>query len=143
MKTVVLLINLGTPDSPKTSDVRRYLSEFLNDSRVIDLPWLRRKLLVNLIIVPFRSPKSASLYRELWTPEGSPLLINTEKLKGALQLNLEDNYEVEMAMRYGKPGLKKVLLGLKEKQPQRIILVHYTLNTLLPQQVQQLRWRLG
>lgn len=123
MKTVVLLINLGTPDSPKTSDVRRYLSEFLNDSRVIDLPWLWRKLLVNLIIVPFRSPKSAGLYRELWTPEGSPLLINTKKLKDALQLNLGDNYAVEMAMRYGKPGLKKVLLRLKEKQPQRIILV--------------------
>ena len=52
-KTAVLLIQLGTPDSPKTSDVRRYLGEFLNDPRVIDLPWLARKLLVNGIIVPF------------------------------------------------------------------------------------------
>lgn len=123
MKTLILIINLGTPDSPKTNDVRRYLSEFLNDKRVIDLPWLWRKLLVNLIIVPFRSPKSARLYKELWTPEGSPLLINTEKLKSALQIVLGDNYEVEMAMRYGKPSLKKVLNKLNDKQPQRIIIV--------------------
>ena len=65
-KTGVLLVQLGTPDSPKTSDVRRYLSEFLNDPRVIDLPWLGRKLLVNGIIVPFRAPKSAKIYKDLW-----------------------------------------------------------------------------
>ena len=63
-KTGVLLIQLGTPDSPSTKDVRRYLSEFLNDPRVIDLPWLGRKLLVNGIIVPFRAPKSAKIYKE-------------------------------------------------------------------------------
>lgn len=65
-KTGVLLIQLGTPDSPKLKDVRRYLSEFLNDERVIDIPWLPRKLLVNGIIVPFRAPKSAKIYKELW-----------------------------------------------------------------------------
>ena len=65
-KTAVLLVQLGTPDSPKTSDVRRYLAEFLNDPRVIDLPWLARKLLVNGIIVPFRAPKSAKIYKALW-----------------------------------------------------------------------------
>ena len=65
-KIGVLLIQLGTPDSPKTNDVRRYLSEFLNDPRVIDLPWLGRKLLVNGIIVPFRAPKSAKIYKQLW-----------------------------------------------------------------------------
>ena len=64
-KTGILLIQLGTPNSPKTSDVRTYLSEFLNDPRVIDLPWLARKLLVNGIIVPFRAPKSAKIYKEL------------------------------------------------------------------------------
>ena len=63
-KTGVLLIQLGTPDSPKTKDVRRYLSEFLNDERVIDIHWLPRKLLVNgIIIVPFRAPKSAKIYK--------------------------------------------------------------------------------
>ena len=60
-KTGVLLLQLGTPDSPKTSDVRRYLTEFLNDPRVIDIPWLLRKILVNGIIVPFRAPKSAKI----------------------------------------------------------------------------------
>ena len=82
-KTAVLLIQLGTPDSPKTSDVRRYLGEFLNDPRVIDLPWLARKLLVNGIIVPFRAPKSAKIYKELWKlGEGqSPLLVHLRPSK--------------------------------------------------------------
>jgi len=123
MKTAVLLINLGTPDSPKTADVRKYLSAFLNDSRVIDLPWMGRKLLVNLIIVPFRSPKSAALYKELWTPTGSPLSINTINIRNALRKELSDSYVVEMAMRYGKPALKNMLGKLEKQQPERIILV--------------------
>ena len=65
-KTGVLLIQLGTPDSPRVSDVRSYLSEFLNDPRVIDIPFLLRTILVNCIIVPFRAPKSAKVYKELW-----------------------------------------------------------------------------
>jgi ferrochelatase len=75
-KTAVLLINLGTPDSPSVGDVRKYLFQFLNDPRVIDIPWLLRTILVNLIIVPFRAPKSAKIYQELWTKDGSPLLIH-------------------------------------------------------------------
>ena len=66
-KTGVLLIQLGTPDSPSVSDVRSYLSEFLNDPRVIDIPALLRTILVNGVIVPFRAPKSAKIYKELWT----------------------------------------------------------------------------
>ena len=69
-KTALLLIQLGTPDSPSTKDVRRYLREFLNDPRVIDLPWLARKILVNGVIVPFRAPKSAKIYQELWQKSG-------------------------------------------------------------------------
>ncbi|MCH2223897.1 MAG: ferrochelatase, partial [Crocinitomicaceae bacterium] len=86
-KTGVLLIQLGTPDSPKTKDVRRYLSEFLNDPRVIDLPWLGRKLLVNGIIVPFRAPKSAKIYKELWEFGNgvSPLITHTENVRSKLQ----------------------------------------------------------
>src|SRR3989337_2932661 len=79
--TGVLLINLGTPDSPKTSDVRKYLSQFLNDPRVIDINPIGRFLLVNGIIVPFRAPKSAKLYEKIWTEVGSPLLIHGKKLK--------------------------------------------------------------
>lgn len=123
MKTVVLLMNLGSPDSPNPEDVRKYLSEFLHDSRVIDLPWLFRKLLVKLIIVPFRSFKSARLYRNIWTPQGSPLVINTQKLSVALQNKLGEEYRVEMAMRYGNPGLKDQLVQLEKQHPERIILV--------------------
>ena len=74
MKKAVLLINLGTPDSPTVPAVGEYLKEFLNDSRVIDFPYLKRKLLVNGIIVPFRKRSSTKIYKELWTEKGSPLL---------------------------------------------------------------------
>ncbi len=81
-KTGVLVINLGTPDSPKTRDVRKYLTEFLNDPRVIDIPTILRLMLVNLIIVPFRAPKSAKIYKELFDLNGgkSPLLIHGDAL---------------------------------------------------------------
>lgn len=108
-QTAVVLINVGTPDSPSVNDVRKYLFEFLNDPRVIDLPWLSRKLLVNLIIVPFRAPKSAKLYRLLWTENGSPLLNVSESVTGKLQVRLGSDYRVFLAMRYGKPDLGKVL----------------------------------
>ncbi len=74
-KTCVLLVNLGTPNSTSVKDVRKYLYEFLNDPRVIDIPAIARFFLVNLIIVPFRAPKSAKIYKELWTKDGSPITI--------------------------------------------------------------------
>ena len=120
-KKVVLLINLGTPDKPTTSAVRRYLTEFLNDPRVIDIPWLFRKMLVNLIIVPFRSPKSAKIYKELWTENGSPLLLHGEDLKAKLQDKLGNDYQVELAMRYQNPHLKHVLEKIRKSVPQEII----------------------
>ena len=79
-KTTVLLLNLGTPDSPSVRDVRSYLSQFLNDPRVIDIPYLLRKILVNLIIVPFRAPKSAKIYKALWTDQGSPTIVYGESV---------------------------------------------------------------
>ena len=94
-KKAVLLVNLGTPDSPKTSDVRSYLFQFLNDKRVIDIPWLLRKILVNGIIVPFRAPKSAKVYKELWTDEGSPIVFHTHKLTQKLRESLGEDYHVE------------------------------------------------
>ncbi len=111
-KTCVLLLQLGTPDSPKTSDVRRYLSEFLNDERVIDVPWLLRKILVNGVIVPFRAPKSAKIYKELWEIGNgqSPLLTHSLNVKEKLQHHF-DNTEItiEMAMRYQNPSMDSVL----------------------------------
>jgi|ERR1035438_1008319 ferrochelatase len=121
--TGVLLIQLGTPDSPSVSDVRKYLSEFLNDPRVIDIPYLLRKFLVNVIIVPFRAPKSAKLYEQLWTEKGSPLLFYSESLKEKLQAALGSNFEVELAMRYQSPSMDSVLERMHKKGYERIIIL--------------------
>ena len=123
MKTGVLIINLGTPDSPKVSDVRKYLSQFLNDPRVIDINPIARFLLVNGIIVPFRSSKSAKLYKEIWTTEGSPLLVNSVKLKKALQKSLGYTYIVELGMRYQSPSIYLALNKLREEKVEKIIII--------------------
>lgn len=122
-KIGVLLINLGTPDSPSVGDVRSYLSQFLNDPRVIDIPWLLRKILVNLIIVPFRAPKSAKIYKKLWTPNGSPLLYYSVKVKELLQQELGNEYDVHLAMRYKNPSIPDVMEEMKKNNYGRIIVV--------------------
>jgi ferrochelatase len=120
-KTCVLLVNLGTPDSPSVKDVRKYLFEFLNDPRVIDIPAIARFFLVNFIIVPFRAPKSAIIYKQLWTDKGSPILIYGESVKEKLQQSLEKNFDVELAMRYRKPSLESVLERMQKKNYEKII----------------------
>ena len=123
MKTGVLLINLGTPDSPSTADVRKYLSEFLNDPRVIDINPIGRFVLVNGIIVPFRSSKSAKLYQAIWTKEGSPLLTNSVKMKTLLQQQLGNDYVVELGMRYQSPSLESAMDKLRAAQVDKIIMI--------------------
>lgn len=123
MKAGVLLINLGTPDSPSTKDVRKYLREFLIDPYVIDLPWLKRWLLVNLIIAPFRGPKSAKLYQEIWTDEGSPLLIHGIAVKRKLQEKLGEQYVVELAMRYQNPSIESVLKRMSTMNLNDIVVI--------------------
>lgn len=122
-KTAVILANVGTPDEPKVGAVRRYLFQFLNDRRVIDLPWLLQKFLVNVIIVPFRAPKSTKLYQMLWTPAGSPLLTISNSAKEKLQERLGDDYEVFVGMRYQNPSLKKVLQEIKAKGYGKIVVL--------------------
>lgn len=122
-KTAVLLINLGTPDSPSVSDVRKYLFQFLNDPRVIDIPWLLRALLVNLIIVPFRAPKSAKIYKELWTKDGSPLLLHGKHVTQKLQEKLLQKADVFFAMRYQNPSIKTVLEEIRKKNYSKIIVI--------------------
>lgn len=125
-KTCVLLINLGTPDSPKTSDVRRYLTQFLNDPRVIDISAFSRFFLVNGIIVPLRAPKSAKVYKELWDMWGgnSPLLTFGLKLKDLVQSQFNDqSVTVEFAMRYQNPSLDSVLSRVEKKGYDQIILL--------------------
>jgi ferrochelatase len=123
MKTGILLINLGTPDSPSTSDVRKYLTQFLNDPRVIDINPVGRFLLVNAVIVPFRSSKSAKLYQHIWTNEGSPLLINSIKQRDLLQKELGNAYVVELGMRYQNPSIESALEKLRAERVEQIILL--------------------
>lgn len=115
MKKAILLVNLGTPDSPSVPDVRKYLSEFLNDPYVMTMPWIIRKVLVNAIIVPFRAPKSAKVYQELWTDEGSPLMIYGEKVQELLQKHVGDDIDVHLAMRYQNPSMDKVIGEMETK----------------------------
>ena len=109
----LLLVNLGTPDSPRIWDVWRYLNEFLTDRRVIDLPWLKRQVLVRGLIVPSRVRSSAKLYREIWTGEGSPLLFHSRNMARRLQERLQKGWKVELAMRYRHPSIQE---GLKKLQ---------------------------
>jgi protoporphyrin/coproporphyrin ferrochelatase len=123
-KTGVLLVNLGTPDSTATGDVRKYLREFLMDGRVIDIPFIPRWMLVNLIIAPFRAPKSAKEYRKLWTDRGSPLLFHTVDLKEKLIPKLDpDLYQVEIAMRYQTPSIESGLQALNKANVKKIIVI--------------------
>lgn len=119
-KKALILVNTGTPDKPTVGSVRKYLFQFLNDKRVIDLPWLGRFLLVNLIIVPFRAPKSTKLYKRLWTKDGSPLLIHLNELTEKVQNALAETHDVYGAMRYGKPSFKKLLDEIKDKNYEEI-----------------------
>ncbi len=110
----ILLVNLGTPDSPSVADVRKYLVEFLTDGRVIDIPAWRRNLLVRGIIAPFRAPKSAKLYQAIWDKKtGSPLLYYSQLQQQLLQERLGDEYHVELAMRYQTPSIASALAALK------------------------------
>lgn len=120
MKEAILLINLGTPDAPTPSKVGKYLTQFLNDKRVIDINAAGRFVLVNMVIVPFRSFKSSKLYQAIWTKEGSPLLLNSIALKEKLQAKLGAGHIVELAMRYQQPSIKNALERLREQRPSKI-----------------------
>jgi ferrochelatase len=99
-QTGILLINTGSPDSPSVPDVRRFLREFLMDGRVIDLPIALRTAIVYGCILPFRPRRSARAYREIWTRDGSPLVVISRRLRDKLHSQLQQ--PVELAMRYGE-----------------------------------------
>lgn len=123
MKKGVLLVNLGTPDSTSVADVRKYLREFLSDKRVIDIPDVPRWMLVNLIIAPFRAPKSAAEYRKLFTERGSPLKYYTEDLVEPLGSLLGDEYVIAYAMRYQNPSIARGLETLRAAQVSSIHII--------------------
>jgi len=111
-RTGVLLVNLGTPASPATRDVRRYLREFLSDPLVLDVPALPRWLILHCFILPFRPRKSAAAYRKIWTAQGSPLLVHGLQLRDGVAQALGGGYAVELAMRYGEPSIRGALMRL-------------------------------
>ncbi|MCH8620132.1 ferrochelatase [Undibacterium sp. TS12] len=125
-KTAVVLINLGTPDAPTSSAVRRYLKQFLWDRRVVEVPRPVWWLLLHGIILPFRSGQSAKKYASIWTKDGSPLKIHTEKQAALLKGYLgERGHEVHVAyaMRYGSPSIPDVLHKLKQEGFERILVL--------------------
>ena len=107
-KRAILLLNVGTPANPEISGVRKFLSEFLNDKRVIGIPWFLRKILVSCIIVPFRAPQSSKLYKKLWTGKGSPLLFHGLSLKEKLAHRAGGEFIVEFASNYQQPNIKDI-----------------------------------
>ncbi|GMU61613.1 MAG: ferrochelatase [Myxococcaceae bacterium] len=123
----VLLVNVGTPDAPTAPAVRHYLREFLGDPRVIDLPAPGRWLLLNAIILPFRPPRSARAYEQIWTPTGSPLLLHSKAQREALAERLP-GVPVALGMRYGNPSLPAALEELRTQG-----VSHVTLVPLYPQ----------
>jgi ferrochelatase len=120
-RTGVLLIQLGTPNSPAVSDVRRYLREFLGDRRVLDMPRLPHWLLLHLVILPFRPRRSAAAYASIWTRNGSPLLLHSRGLAEAVGRQLGTGFAVELGMRYGEPSLREALIRLAQADVGRLI----------------------
>lgn len=117
----VLLVNLGSPDSPQVKDLRRYLDEFLMDERVIDVPYLLRVLLVRGIILNTRPKRSAAAYKKIWWPEGSPLIVLSERLQK--KVDVLTKVPVALAMRYGNPSIKAGLDELHAKGVKEVLLV--------------------
>ncbi|MHB1106696.1 MAG: ferrochelatase, partial [Lutibacter sp.] len=116
-----LLVNLGSPNSTSTKDVRNYLDEFLMDERVIDVPYLFRAFLVKGIILNTRPKKSAAAYKKIWWDEGSPLIVLSQRLHKKVQENT--NIPVELAMRYGNPSMKSGIQKLAEQGVDEILLI--------------------
>jgi ferrochelatase len=120
-KIGVLLVNLGTPDAPTTGAVRRYLKEFLSDSRVVEIPKLVWWPILNGIILNTRPRKSAHAYAQVWTPDGSPLAAITKAQAAALQERLGDAAMVRWGMRYGNPSIANEIAALKAAGCERIL----------------------
>jgi len=129
----VLLVNLGSPDSTSVPDVRKYLREFLMDSRVLDTPWPIRWCVVHLAILPKRPIESAAAYQKVWTPEGSPLVATSRHVQRELQQRVGDSLTVELAMRYQNPGIEAALIKLRSQGVQELLVFplfpHYAMSS--------------
>ena len=129
MSKGVLLVNLGSPDSPSVPDVRKYLREFLMDDRVLDTPWPVRFCVVNFAILPFRPKESAHAYQKIWMPAGSPLIVTSRQLAEKLQRRV--TVTVELAMRYQNPSIKNALKNLAARDVTDLLVIplfpHYAM----------------
>jgi ferrochelatase len=127
----VLLVNLGSPDSPSVPDVRRYLREFLMDERVLDAPYPIRWWIVNVMILPSRPAQSAEAYHKIWTAEGSPLVATSQKV--AAQLRERLSIPVELAMRYQNPSIQDAVQKLSRQGVTELFLIplfpHYAMSS--------------
>ena len=127
----MLLVNLGSPDSTKVKDVRRYLDEFLMDERVIDIPYWKRFLLIKGIILNTRPKKSAAAYKKIWWKEGSPLVVISERFTEKIREGLD--IPVALGMRYGTMSMKNAFQELHDQQVTEILLVplypHYAMSS--------------
>jgi ferrochelatase len=130
-RKAVLLVNLGSPDSASVEDVRAYLGEFLMDGRVLDAPWLVRWCIVHLAILPRRPALSAEAYEKIWTPEGSPLVATSRKVRKALQDRA--GARVELAMRYRNPSIPDAIRKLRDEGMEEVLLIplfpHYAMSS--------------
>lgn len=129
----VLLVNLGSPDSPSEADVRRYLREFLGDERVIDLPAPLRWLLLEGVILRSRPKKSAHAYASIWTENGSPLIHTSALVRAQLAAELGDHMPVYLAMRYGEPSIARVVGKMAADGVEEVFLIpqypHYAMSS--------------
>ena len=121
-KIGVLLVNLGTPDAPTTSAVKRYLKQFLSDRRVVEIPPIIWQPILRGIILNTRPQKSAKAYAKVWTDKGSPLAFFTAGQADALQTRMGDSADVRFAMRYGNPSVADQLAAMKAAGCNRILI---------------------
>jgi ferrochelatase len=130
MSQAILLVNLGSPDSPAVPDVRRYLNEFLMDGRVIDSPWLVRRFVVGMILIN-RPKESAHAYEKVWTKEGSPLVAISRRVQELLQRRV--SVPVALAMRYQNPSIESAVKNLAAQGATEVLLIpqfpHYAMSS--------------
>src|SRR5688572_12141247 len=130
MSKGILLVNLGSPDSPSVPDVRRYLNEFLMDGRVIDAPWPMRRFVVGMILIK-RPAESGHAYDKIWTKDGSPLVVYSKHVQAVLQKRL--SVPVELAMRYQNPSIESAVRKLASQGAKDVLLIplfpHYAMSS--------------